>query len=518
MNRNDIFLSTPINHKYPFFLFFMALSLVIIAGCVNSPETQEIQTPVTVAKTVMIHTTTPTVTTTPSRTSTSTHTETPTIAHPHTPTPQFTSTPVPLSQIGPWVIYSTSNDLPPSLCNLNGSGCIPVNMPDASWGWKLYDYIVSPAGGYLSLLAMESRYDPQIWIVKLPEQTIIRKIPLLAQKVRETLPEKLDPNYPSFYYSLDDRQNVQWSPDGQFLAFVSAQDSTNSDLYLYNVNNDSIRKLSSENKSVSILGWSPGSNLLVYARVEDYDYDYPNEISIEVADIGNNALSPIFSSEIEDAYSGNVIAGWTSDVSFLIFRYIYEAAPRYLRLVNIASNQVKTLFTGPFITVEVDEITGAVFFVSDEYKGEIGTFEKGIFRLDIQTGFYWLTTPGEWYSTYWSTGLNTLVASREENDQWQTIFISSAGRKTKEYKGKLYPSPNGEWLLVSNNSGTVLFDNKDEIIKDFTGKNYQRVIWLKDSSGFLGVIDHDIYFHTMDSDWQGILVFNDFSDGEIIYP
>ena len=57
-----------------------------------------------------------------------------------TPTvvPKFTKTPiattVPLPKEGPWLIYLISYDVPPLLCNLNGSGCVPVNMPVKSWG------------------------------------------------------------------------------------------------------------------------------------------------------------------------------------------------------------------------------------------------------------------------------------------------------------------------------------------------------------------------------------------------
>ena len=216
--------------------------------------------------------------------------DTPTLVPKPTKTPITQS--IPLSKDGPWIIYLKSYDTPPLLCNLDGSGCFPVNMPIKSWGWYLYNYITAPKGGYLALLALEEEYDPQIWIIKLPERKIIRKIPLLAHEVRDTLPPELDPNYPSFFYSLVDQENVLWSPNGQFLAFVSAQEGPNSDLYLYDVNNDSVRKVSNENKSVHIMGWSPDSHLIVYAHVEDYDVYFANEISIEVADIRSEPKIP----------------------------------------------------------------------------------------------------------------------------------------------------------------------------------------------------------------------------------
>lgn len=269
---------------------------------------------------------------------------------------------------------------------------------------------------------------------------------------------------------------------------------------------------------MSILGWSPDSNLIIYAHVEEYKINYPNEITIEVADVNRESqFFKSWSSEIIHPICRNVILGWNSSSTFFIYRDVWEAAPRYLREVNIGAKRIKTLFSGPFAGIDLDEITGTVFLNQIEFKGEMGTREEGIFRLNPQTGKPDLLLPGVW-EVYWSNGLNSLVASTEENGQRKSILFTSDGRKIKEYESQLFPSPDGEWLLIADRLGTKLYNKRDELVANFADESYRKVVWLKDSSGFFGIKGNLMSFHAMENDWQGTVVVSDFYDGEIIYP
>ena len=96
--------------------------------------------------------------------------------------------------------------------------------------------------------------------------------------------------------------------------------------------------------------------------------------------------------------------------------------------------------------------------------------------------------------------------------------MASDGRKIKEYEGKLFPSPDGEWLLLANQSGTTLYNKDDELIKNFSNEGYSDAIWLKDSSGFFGIHGNVMFLHNKQNDWQGNVIVSDFDYGEIIYP
>ncbi len=451
----------------------------------------------------------PTLTGTPSSTPSPTKTFTPTV------------TPIPLTRTGPWLIYSVLYDSAPLLCNLDGTGCVPVIMPNESWDFTRYPYLASPKGGYLILYALEDKYNPQLWIVKLPEQKIVRKIPLLSGMVRDALPEKLNPNYPSFYYGLRHPENVQWSPNGRYIAFSSAQEGSNSDLYVYDIVKDTIRRLSKEEESVSILGWSPDSELCIYAIVDEYEYDYPNEASLEIANVGqvNGGEGGIQKTIPIDGQ--NLILGWTSSTTFIIYQDIFEDAPRDIREVDITTRQIKTLYEGRFAGADLDEITGTIFLFLTDIKGPM-EFDQGIYLLNRQTGKLRMILSGDWgWGTYWSKGLDVLVARKDdEKGQGKTLFIDKDGNQIKEFNGYVYPSPSGEWLIISDEFGTKVYNETGEIVAELADMGMKGIYfsWMKDSSGFLGVSDGRLHIYLKENNWIGILAVEKCESARIVYP
>lgn len=62
--------------------------------------------------------------------------------------------------------------------------------------------------------------------------------------------------------------SLSWSPDSRFLAFAAQIDGPSSDIYLYDIENQSIRRLTDEIQNIWNIGWAPdGEKVLYHAAV-----------------------------------------------------------------------------------------------------------------------------------------------------------------------------------------------------------------------------------------------------------
>ena len=155
-------------------------TVLLLAACNTqrvTPEYSEIPLP-TAAQTIL-----PTPTATPI---------------PATPT----SIPVPLSEQGPWILYTAEiegiSGWRAVIANIDGSGAVEIDVPILQYFPWILDNSVAPHGGYIAIRVLLEEEDYQLWIVKVPDLTIARKIPLYSQSAQLADEEaEPDPNYPS---------------------------------------------------------------------------------------------------------------------------------------------------------------------------------------------------------------------------------------------------------------------------------------------------------------------------------
>ena len=122
-----------------------------------------------------------------------------------------------------------------------------------------------------------------------------------------------------------------WSPDGRYLAFVAAIDGPTSDLYLYDSQDKTTRRISSGPNQAAEPVWSPAGNGVLHAEMsyfptssEPYYYSYE---ALWWAPLSGNGLTRFVDLTMPDT-AWPYFVGWASDQRFL-FRY--ETFDRDLR-------------------------------------------------------------------------------------------------------------------------------------------------------------------------------------------
>ena len=203
--------------------------------------------------------------------------------------------PEPLTGPAPWLMFpcaAAETGGVPTIANSDGSGCVPfplpVGVPDRAWisaasarsSYVAFRVTINPQAidAQAASAPKNARYglqpnglDDQLWIVKLPENRILRKITQIdgggwqrIQKMGQSPSGEgsAEPNLVPLAVILDPA-SYRWSPNGRFLAYTGV-DKDGVDLFVYDSLNDTIRRMSSGRTGAFFWSWSPDGKWIVY--------------------------------------------------------------------------------------------------------------------------------------------------------------------------------------------------------------------------------------------------------------
>lgn len=271
-------------------------------------------------------------------------TSTPTLSLPtatstSTPTPQPTATPTPAPTMmggypGKFVIYGTDNQN--QFWNLyNADGTLiqelfTVQIPDLERSLAYSEIKWSPSGNTLAFLYYDYP-NPNHLIMMRPDGTII-------------LDRIID--YP--YYGGYSGQ-INWSPDGHWLAFPSIGETSHIDLYLIDEDGENLRQLTDDYGEDTSPVFLPDGKSLLYCnetigtcRIIDYE--------------GN-----ILVNRTPYAYS------WSPDTKYYLLRSSLSST--FLDLVNFETGEKKTIFKTEYAPIPETQMSGlrlgSSYFSSD---------------------------------------------------------------------------------------------------------------------------------------------------------
>lgn len=171
---------------------------------------------------------------------------------------------------------------------------------------------------------------------------------------------------------VDALTNPSWSPDGRFLAF-SGSDGGYSDLYVYDMQTDSLRNLTRDRYSYLQPSWSPDGERLAYVTdrgpATDFERMTFGNMRLEIMDVasgertevpafeGAKHINPRFGPEGESLYYVSDYQGYSD-----VFRYELAMGTRY-RVTRTATGISGISEYSPAMTVaaETGEMMVSVF-------------------------------------------------------------------------------------------------------------------------------------------------------------
>ncbi len=454
---------------------------------------------------------------------------TPTASQTATAQPTASEVPIPLSQEGPWLVYTGQvSDSQGGvvngqiMVNQDGTGKVPIPF-DCYPG----DTRESPSNRLITFSDPLYRtiylFDPtqvtwalvhRTWPGCGSEYTGDDEKGLLATKARGVdgdVPElliyelpggKIRDRFPILFKCPEDDQacdtsNVEWgnfemawSPSGRYLAFAATLENQpsefgpSSDLYLYDVRTGKIIRLTSGPDSVAQIWWSLDGKWIIMGEL--HESNYPFTTSVWAVSAASGEMRKLYSI---DRYPQGIL-GWLDNSRFIVYSgtSLYDATdlPAYnLEVVDIDTGELTSLFEGSFFGAALDredETVAVSVYLTELRAGyEAG---QGIYLFSTSN-----TTPryvgSDELQSNWNDELKLFITHKPCESDPKGIVAFDVNGKLQCLHSSLpdsYPSPDGKWQ-VSIETGVWLETNGKQPVQILEGKATQ-VIWRLDSAGF----------------------------------
>ena len=340
---------------------------------------------------------------------------------PTTPQVRPTAPPTPrpvldgeLSRGGPWLVFLTDEGL--WVVNSDGSGL--ARLIDRAGAE--FDHFINGAeadsGGRLALVEVDSFYAysaPRLELLTLPDSQARQ----LTQLVPEgfSVPHEEDPSR-DVYNAVSLFNTFGWSPDGSQLAFAGAMDGPSADLYVYDVAEDLIRRLTSGPSQTLGISWSPDGEWIVHGGAMFFPWGMAGPrygmVDVWAARADGSEVRRLY--DASDSLDEWVV-GWLDDDTFIVNSVDPERPPLHppwkLRTFNLASGDVRMLREAPFSSVAMSPELGKLLVGADEdvlmYDPEA---PRGLRLIDTTTRLEQVVVEDEVSSVRWSSDLDLFLA------------------------------------------------------------------------------------------------------------
>lgn len=234
----------------------------------------------------------------------------------------------PLSEEGPWYVFYDRDAYFSYATNADGSGYLA--FPKHFANFSIYNGVDgSSRNGLLSLI--EGRdYSGTIYIYQLPSGNLIRAIDLYVCPA-DTSKCKFDSQAEAGLHS--------WSPNGRYLAFNAARDSESTDLYVYDVEADEIKRLTNGDNQVGMFVWSPDSQWLIHEEITKFNNHVVE--AIWAANVDGTEVNWLRGGEEGPLF----LIDWINDTQFMSWSVFWGGIGN-VRVMDVQNGLVTILFDG----------------------------------------------------------------------------------------------------------------------------------------------------------------------------
>ena len=484
------------------FLRILLIALMVSGcGAPASPTQPQVETPAEAL---------PTLTAPPPATLTRTPRPT---ATPKPPTPTLTPEPG-LRTTGPYFAYFQNVNLILSLVLMDpdGMGRKVIELPKAINDAYAYATLpapdirfVSPDGRWLAYytgsagkfgpVPAQGTFDLALNLLDLETGETQVITPLLSRDYPNNFVEAAqqlnNPEIPADYlyqaFVGGITRSLAWSPDGQYLAFGGQMDGLSSDLYLYTVADQTIRRLSSGDQELQWIHWSPDGKWIVHSSV--YWVGAGMTLDVYAASV-DGFLRDLSTNILEDG-----IDNWVNTHQFLENDGENVLGQYGLRLVDVDTGTVTKIWDETFASYALDR-SGTWVAIMDSpdasFSDENGfefeeDFVPALYLVDLTTLAKLKVEVPDAYAPIESFGLNgqafIIGAGRAENAVW----LSTDGKMTETdlVVAGVSVSPNAEYWLATGKEIRIFSADNSLITTSAApfSNSYMEISWRPDGSG-----------------------------------
>jgi Tol biopolymer transport system component len=416
-------------------------------------------------------------------------------------TPPITAYPWLQSQ-GPYLLFTRDNKNL-MIMDADGRGQKQIKLPNDGYIFQL-NKSVSPDGKWLAYLtgSTEAPYDVALNLLHLSNETTQSVSKLLAtgfpanvEPIIETMVLGDPPHYDQNCFenrecrkALVQREltnslfNFDWSSDSQSIAFTAQIDGPSSDIYLYGIQEKTIRQLTNELQNIYWLDWAPSGTKILYEVSSTPGLAYEGR-TLHITDLeGKNTF-------VNEKYLYNKRWGesdWLTENLYLLDHpNDTDKPPIYdLMIVDTDTGQFKAVWPYGVETFAMNRDDKTIVLIHKNHSTQKATVPEGIYIV-YPSGKYWKVS---------DVGIQFVV---REGQKPYPIFA-------QDYNGQIYSidhngsidmlpwatdkipwiSPDGSLLLFTEPQKLALYSNSYEPIRSWQMEDDQySLTWSPDSLG-----------------------------------
>jgi hypothetical protein len=276
-----------------------------------------------------------------------------------------------------------------------------------------------------------------------------------------------------------------WSNNSLYLAFAAETDGPTSDLYLYTLSSKNLRRLSSELEQIQWLTWSSDNLRILYGTVNEYRAGSP---------LDNFRVVRIDGGGAQNIGQMGYRSGWATASVYTV--YTTNEAGRFAGLanLNILTRRSTIIWAYSFLDYAFDLKNGTMAILG--YSGEGPDQQTGVYLQAANYKFIPLNA-----SNIFPRGSDDHRFVAASVDQG-VVGIAQDGTITtiRNQAATISISPNWQWMVLfdAGHNGTIagieLYDNKDQLVKQITPINPDRIVWRADSSGLFFRSGTELYY------------------------
>ena len=452
----------------------------------------------------------PTATFTPGPTATPQPTDTPIVISTATPLPG-------LAAQGPYLVYLSTQPeggQAVTLLNPDGNGRKVLPLPENGYIPDVRN-AVSPDGAWVTFyLGTPGQLDSGLLDTPSGTYTLTLNLMRVSDGSTQQVASLLSPDYPANFKTAAE-QAIQaspdqykdftpeqlansmaqtflggiytsgWSSNSLYLAYTAETDGPTSDLYLYTLSSKNIRRLGSELEQVQWLTWSSDNLRILYGTVNEYRAGSP---------LDNFRVVRIDGGGAQNIGQMGYRSGWATASVYTVYTTNEAGNFAGLANMNILTRKSTIIWAYSFLDYAFDLKDGTMVIIG--YSGEGASQQTGIYLQAANWKFIPLDASGIFPRG--SDDHRFVAASVDQG----VVGIAKDGTITtiRNQAASISISPNWKWMVLfdAGQSGTIagieLYDEKDQLIKQITPLNPDRIVWRADSSGLFFRSGTELYY------------------------
>jgi dipeptidyl aminopeptidase/acylaminoacyl peptidase len=452
-------------------------------------------------------------TATSSPTHSPTATALPTITFSPAPSATPTITPFPpLQTQGPYIVFTRDNKNL-TIMDADGGGRQQIKLPDNGYIIQL-NKAVSPDGKWLAYFigSREASYDMTLNLLNLSDETTQPVSKLLASDFPENLEPIVEtmvlgdpPSYdPDCFQDMECRRSLvereltnslfafDWSPDDNFVAFTAQIDGPSSDVYIYNTQQKTIRRLTTEPQNIYSLDWAPNGHAILYQISSPPGTSYEGS-EWHLMNLAGKQI--LFTEELSSRYSRFDGYEWITESLYLFLAFSdVDPAFSHFKVLNTDTGQVKEVwpYTADFFAMNRDNKT--ILLIHKNRPTQKATVPEGIYMV-YPSGKYWRISDLGIQFVITEGQKPYPIFSQDYNGQIYSIDNDGSIHMLPWLNDKIpWISPDGNLLLFKEERKLALSDNSYRPIKSWQMEDdYYSLNWRPDSLGVFIFTDKNIY-------------------------